>query len=347
VDLADAALIVLWVGMTAYVLFAGADFGGGFWDLLAGGSRRGAAQRDLIEHSIGPVWEANHVWLIFVLVMLWTGFPSVFAAVASTLYIPLTLVALGIIARGSAFAFRKVSEELGQRRLFGAAFAFSSVVTPFFLGAAAGGIASGRVPPGIAAGDLITSWFNPTSLITGVLAVGVTAYLAAAYLTRDAERSGAPDLAEAFRLRALITGVVVGGLSIAGLVVLRTDAPTLYAELTAWPAAVLIVVSVVAGVASLVLLWWRAYVAVRVTASLAVAGVLWGWGAAQYPELLPGVTVQDAAATDSVLAATLVALGVGAVLLVPSMWWLYRTFQRSRPLEEAEVRTGSPGSPQR
>src|SRR3954449_3659837 len=154
-SLADTALAVLWLGLTAYVLFGGADFGGGFWDLVAGGDRRGAAHRGLVEHAIGPVWEANHVWLIFVIVMLWTGFPSVFAAVASTLYIPLTLVALGIIARGAAFAFRKVSQKLWQQRLFGGAFALSSVVTPFFLGAVGGALASGRVPPGIAAGDPI------------------------------------------------------------------------------------------------------------------------------------------------------------------------------------------------
>src|SRR3954449_2891078 len=154
-SLADTALAVLWLGLTAYVLFGGADFGGGFWDLVAGGDRRGAAHRGLVEHAIGPVWEANHVWLIFVIVMLWTGFPSVFAAVASTMYIPLTLVALGIIARGSAFAFRKASTELGYQRIFGAAFAISSVITPFFLGTVAGGIASQRVPPGIARGDIL------------------------------------------------------------------------------------------------------------------------------------------------------------------------------------------------
>ncbi|MDF2711564.1 MAG: cytochrome d ubiquinol oxidase subunit, partial [Nonomuraea muscovyensis] len=158
--LAEIMLAVMWIGLTAYVLFGGADFGGGVWDLLAGGAERGARQRALVEHSIGPVWEANHVWLIFVIVLMWTGIPPVFAAVASTLYIPLTLAALGIIARGSAFAFRKVSTELWQRRLFGATFAFSSLVTPYFLGTVAGAIASGRVPPGIARGDLVSSWAN-------------------------------------------------------------------------------------------------------------------------------------------------------------------------------------------
>jgi cytochrome d ubiquinol oxidase subunit II len=337
-SLADAVLVLLWIGVTAYVLFGGADFGAGFWDLIAGGDRRGERQRSLIEHSIGPVWEANHVWLIFVIVLLWTGFPQVFASVASTLYIPLTLIALGIIARGSAFAFRKVSTELWQRRLFGAAFAFSSVATPLFLGAVAGGVASGRVPLGVATGDLVGSWLNPTSMATGVLGVGVTAYLAAVYLTRDAQRSGEDGLAEDFRRRALATGVALGALSAAGLLTVRADAPALFNELTSWPAIVLVAVSALAGLGSLVLLWVRAYLAVRLTAALAVVGVLWAWAVGQYPRLLPGADVADSAATDTVLAATLAALGVGALLLVPSLWWLYATFQQTPTRHEPAQR---------
>ncbi|MFI7422792.1 cytochrome d ubiquinol oxidase subunit II [Nonomuraea sp. NPDC049684] len=323
-------LAVLWVGLTAYVLFGGADFGGGVWDLLAGGAERGRRRRDLVEHSIGPVWEANHVWLIFVIVLAWTGVPSVFASVASTLYIPLTLVALGVIGRGAAFAFRKVSSRLWQRRLFGATFAFSSVVTPFFLGAAAGGIASGRVPPGVAKGDLVGSWVNPTSMAVGALGVGTAAYLAAVYLTRDAQRGGQEDLAEEFRRRALGCGAVVGVLAAVSLLVLRADAPALFAELTTGRALPLLTLSALAGLASLVLLWRRAYLAVRLSAALAVTGLLWGWGVGQYPVLLPGLTLDQAAATDAVLGASLGSLAVGAVLLVPSLWWLYATFQRER-----------------
>jgi cytochrome d ubiquinol oxidase subunit II len=326
--LAEILLVVLWIGLSAYVLFGGADFGGGVWDLLAGGSERGRPQRALVEHSIGPVWETNHVWLIFVIVVTWTGVPSVFAAIASTLYIPLTLVALGIIARGAAFAFRKASVELWQRRLFGATFAFSSVVTPFFLGTVAGAIASGRVPPGVAEGDLVTSWLNPTSLVCGALAVGVAAYLAAVFLTRDAERGGEPELAEAFRRRALIAGAVVGVLSAIGLLVLSADAGPLFDGLASGRGLPLLIVSIVAGLASLVLLWRRSYLAVRITAALAVVGLLWGWGLGQYPRLLPGVDLNEAAATDAVLAASLGALAVGALLLLPSLWWLYATFQR-------------------
>src|SRR3712207_2510728 len=184
----------MFVGLIAYGLFGGADFGAGIWDLLAGGTRRGARQRDLIEHSIAPVWEANHVWLIFVLVVLWTAFPRAFAAVVTTLYIPLTLAAFGMIARGAAFAFRKSITTLGMRRFLGAGFAFSSLVTPYFLGAVVGGVASGRVPEGIAAGDVVTSWINPTSVLGGVLSVLVCAYLAAVFLCADARRGGAEDL---------------------------------------------------------------------------------------------------------------------------------------------------------
>src|SRR3712207_2387467 len=151
--LAELTLGVMFVGLIAYGLFGGADFGAGIWDLLAGGTRRGARQRDLIEHSIGPVWEANHVWLIFVLVVLWTAFSGPFAAVVTTLYIPLTLAAFGMIARGAAFAFRKSTTTLGMRRLLGAAFAFSSLATPYFLGSVVGAVASGRGPAGSAARD--------------------------------------------------------------------------------------------------------------------------------------------------------------------------------------------------
>ncbi|WP_067461370.1 cytochrome d ubiquinol oxidase subunit II [Actinomadura macra] len=326
--LPEIMLAVLWVGLSAYVLFGGADFGGGVWDLLAGGTERGRPQRALVEHSIGPVWETNHVWLIFVLVIMWTGLPAVFAAVASTLYIPLTLAALGIIARGAAFAFRKVAAEPWQQRLFGATFAFSSLVTPFFLGTVAGAVASRRVPPGVARGDLVTSWVNPTSLISGALAVGTATYLAAVFLTRDAQRSGRTVLAGQFRRRGLVSGVVVGVLSGAGLLVLHADAPRLFDGLTSGKALPLLLLSIVAGLASLVLLWRRAYVAVRATAALAVIGLLWGWGLGQYPHLLPGVDLDDAAATHAVLAASLGSLAVGAALLLPSLWWLYSTFQR-------------------
>jgi cytochrome d ubiquinol oxidase subunit II len=329
VTAADALLVILWIGLTLYALLGGADFGAGLWDLLAGGAERGRPQRDLVEHSIGPVWEANHVWLIFVITLFWTAFPEAFAPFAATLYIPLTLAALGIIARGAAFAFRKATEELWLRRLFGAAFALSSVVTPFFLGTIAGAVASARVPPGIGAGDIVASWWNPTSVTAGVLAVGVCAYLAAVYLCADARRAGHEELAEGFRVRALGTGVLVGAATVVAPFVVRADAPGLVAGL-AGRALPVVVVGVLAGVASLGLLAARRYLLVRITAALAVAAVIWGWGIAQYPVMLPGLTVAAAAGDPAVLGAVLWVIGIGAVLLVPSLVFLFTVFQRER-----------------
>jgi cytochrome d ubiquinol oxidase subunit II len=329
VTLAEFLAAVLWLGVTLYALFGGADFGAGFWDLIAGGAERGARKRKLIEHSIGPVWEANHVWLIFVLVVMWTCFPPLFGAVASTLWIPLTLAAFGVIARGSSFAFRKVTTDIGHQRIFGGGFALSSVVTPFFFGAAAGAVASGRVPPGVGQGNAVTSWWNPVSIMTGILAVVVCAYLAAVYLTADARRSGDPELITQFRVRALGAGVVAGIVSAVGLLLLHNDAPSL-AHGLAHRALPLVVVSGLAGLASLALLYLGHFLTARLTAALAVAAVLWTWAVAQYPHLLnPGLTISQAAANHAVLVAVLISLGVGAVVLVPSLVWLYVLFQRN------------------
>jgi cytochrome d ubiquinol oxidase subunit II len=338
--LAEVVLSVMFVGLIAYGLFGGADFGAGIWDLLAGGTRRGARQRDLIERSIAPIWEANHVWLIFVLVVLWTAFSSAFAAVVTTLYIPLTLAAFGMIARGAAFAFRKSITTLGMRRFLGAAFALSSLLTPYFLGAVVGGVASGRVPAGIAEGDVVTSWINPTSLLGGLLAVLVCAYLAAVFLCADARREGAEDLADQFRVRALGTATVTGLVGIAGLFVLRADAPLLFDGLTG-RAAPIVVVSVLAGVAALVLLVTRRYAWARIASALAVTAILVGWAVAQYPYLLvPEVTIEEAAGGRATLVAMLVALVAGAVVLVPALVYLYVLFQRS-PAEAPSTPTGA------
>ena len=334
--LADVVLAVMWVGLTAYALLGGADFGGGWWDLLAGGAKRGEPQRTLIEHSIGPVWEANHVWLIFVLVTLWTGFPAAFAAIMSTLYVPLTLAAFGVILRGSAFAFRKAVSTVAMKRLFGATFALSSVITPFFLGTVAGAVASGRVPPGNARGDAVGSWLNPTSVLGGTLAVGVCAYLAAVYLCRDSLRDGHTDLADGFRARALGTGVAVGVVALAGVFVLRADAPRLFDGLTG-RALPLMLASGVAGVASLWLLWRRRYGVARVTSALAVTAVLWGWGVGQYPYLLePAFTVEEAAASPAALRPLLVTMVVAGILVVPSLLLLIALFQRRDPEQETQ-----------
>jgi cytochrome d ubiquinol oxidase subunit II len=339
---ADVLVGVLWLGLTLYTLFGGADYGGGIWHLVAGRTRSGAAQRDLVEHAIGPVWEANHVWLIFVITLFWTVFPPAFAAFAATLYIPLTLVALGVIGRGAAFAFRKATDSPRQQRAYGLAFGISSVLTPFVLGTIAGALASGRVPPRIGAGDIVHSWLNPTSVYCGLLAVGSCAYLAGVYLTGDAARERAPDLAEAFRRRSLVTAVAVGVVALAGLAVLRGDAPRLVHGLThrGLPA---VLVSLAAGLASMALLVRRRYWPARVTAAITVAALLWGWGASQYPVLLyPDLTVARASAAPSVLSVVLVWLAVSAVLLVPALGWLLVLFQRDPgPKAGADRGTGS------
>jgi cytochrome d ubiquinol oxidase subunit II len=329
--LPELVLGVMFVGLIAYGLFGGADFGAGVWDLLAGGTRRGQRQRDLIEHSIGPVWEANHVWLIFVLVVLWTAFSGAFVSITTTLYVPMTLAAFGMIARGAAFAFRKSVTTLALRRFLGASFAVSSLVTPYFLGAVVGGVASGRVPPGIAAGDVVTSWVNPTSTLGGVLAVLVCTYLAAVFLCGDARRDGHEDLAEGFRLRALVTATVTGLVGLGGLFVLQADAPLLFAGLTG-RALPVIVISVLAGGAAIVLLLRGRFGQARIASAVAVATILVGWAVAQYPYLLPPtLTIADAAGGEVTLVAMLVTLVAGSVLLIPSLVYLYVLFQRPVP----------------
>jgi cytochrome d ubiquinol oxidase subunit II len=321
--------VVLWLGLTAYAVFGGADFGAGFWDLVAGGTKRGAAPRALIAEAIGPVWEANHTWLIFDLVILWTAFPPAFAAIMSTLFVPLTLAALGIVLRGAAFAFRPVASGLAQRRAAGAVFAISSVVTPFFLGAAGGAIASGRVPAGNAAGDPWTSWLNPTSVLIGLLAIAMCAYLAAVFLVADARRSQ-PSLVPYFLRRATLAAIAAGALALVGIGVLQMDAPVLAGELTGrgWP---LIVASAALGTFALILLRRNAPTGTRALAIGAVVAVVWGWGVAQYPDILPGsLALADAAAPAGSLEALLGVFIVAALVIAPSLALLYVLDQRSR-----------------
>ncbi|HTZ44040.1 MAG TPA: cytochrome d ubiquinol oxidase subunit II, partial [Jatrophihabitans sp.] len=274
----------MFAGVLLYALFGGADFGSGFYDLTAGGARRGGRLRVLIDHSIGPVWEANHVWLIYVLVLFWTAFPRAFAQVTTTLFVPLLLALLGIVLRGAAFAFRKYAGTLAQARLFGAVFAGASLITPFFLGTVAGAIASGRVPLH-GRGDLLRSWLHPTSIFGGLIAVGTCALLAGAFLTAEAARAGEAALAGQLRLRTLGVGVVTGALVLAALVPIDRDAPTLSRHLLG-RAAPLIVLSALAGLATLALLAGRRYGPARFTAVGAVAAVVLGWGVAQYPWVL-------------------------------------------------------------
>ncbi|MCX2948912.1 cytochrome d ubiquinol oxidase subunit II [Lentzea sp. NEAU-D7] len=232
--------------------------------------------------------------------------------------------------RGAAFAYRKSVSTLGRRRFFGAAFALSSLLTPFLLGAVVGGVASGRVPPGIAAGDVLASWANPTSLVGGTLAVLVCAYLAAVFLCGDARRDGEDDLADQFRVHALVIAAVAGAVGLGGIAVLRTDAPTLFAGLTGRGLPV-VVLSVIAGLAAPGLLLARHYTLARIASAVAVTAILIGWAVGQYPYVLvPSLTVEQAAMGRTTLTALLVALGAGALVLVPSRTYLYVLFQRPR-----------------
>ena len=286
--MAEICLALVIAGLTAYAVLAGADFGAGFWDLTAGGAERGGRVRGMVQRSMGPVWEANHVWLIFVLVILWTAFPVAFGSVTSTLFVPLLLAAVGIIFRGTAFALRGQAATINEARVLGALFALASVLVPFFLGATLGAIASGRVPVGNAAGDPISSWLNPTGITIGVLAVLTGAYLAAVYMAADAERAGLADLVSEFRARALASGVAAGALAIGAIFVLREDAPDLSDGLTSGAGLAFVVASAIAGIVTLALVWTRRFAAARWSAAAAVATVTVGWAFAQSPDLLPG-----------------------------------------------------------
>jgi cytochrome d ubiquinol oxidase subunit II len=339
--MSEAVAVVLFFGVSAYALFGGADFGAGFWDLVAGGAERGKRPRSVIDHSIGPVWEANHVWLIFCLVVLWTAFPEAFASIMLTLFVPLTLAALGIVLRGSSFAFRKEVSRTSSRRNFGAAFAISSVLVPFCMGAVAGAIASGRVPAGGVAGDPWDSWLNPTSILGGVLAVVACAFLAAAYLVWDARRLDEPELVEYFRVRAIVAAVVVGVVAVAGIFVLRDDARFLFDNLTG-RALPLVIISTLCGLGAIVLLVRQQYRSARPLAMGAVVSVIWGWGVAQWPFILPeSLKVSAAAAPDPTLTTVLVVFVLAAILILPSLGLLYVLDQRG--LVEIEEASG-PGS---
>ncbi len=322
------------VALNAYVLFGGADFGGGVWDLLATGPRR-LRQRDLIAHAIGPVWEANHVWLILVVVLLFTCFPPVFSRLAIALHLPLTLILVGVVLRGSAFTFRSYGgeDEPAQRR-WGRVFAVASLVTPVLLGVAVGAIAAGRVVPPSGAGfraDYVDPWLSPFTVSVGVFTLVLFAFLAAVYLTLE---SPDEELAEDFRRRALGAGLAVFAAAMTTLGLAWREAPLVWHGLTTSTRA--LPVHALTGVAATVALWalWRRrFPLARVAAAAQVSFILWGWALAQYPYLLPpGLDIAGAAAPAITLKLTLGALGLGALVLFPSLFYLFRVF-KTRPPE--------------
>jgi cytochrome bd ubiquinol oxidase subunit II len=324
-SLADVPMLFILGGLVFYIVLAGPDFGAAIWQVTAGRDEHGARLRDLAHDAMAPVWEANHVWLIFVLTVMWTSYPTAFGSIASTLGIALFFAGLGIIVRGAAYALRSGTATIAEQRRVDTASAVSSVLTPFALGAAIGGVASGRVPVGNAAGDLWSSWINPTSLITGAIAVAASAYLAAVFLSADAVRLQQPRaLAEDFRRRALISGALAGALAAGGLVVLHEDAHRIYEGLVRGDGLPALIVSALAGMATLALVVGRRYEPARYSAALAVAAIVVGWALAQAPELLPGLTIHEAAASRNTLWAVIIAVVVGGVIVFPSLALLFR-----------------------
>ncbi|WP_063627984.1 cytochrome d ubiquinol oxidase subunit II [Actinospica robiniae] len=327
-------LAIALAGLVLYTVLGGADFGAGLWQLSAGWGERGREIRDQAHRSIAPVWEANHVWLVFVLTVLWTGYPAFFGSVFSTLAVPLFLALLGIILRGLSYALHTATDVPRERRVIDTAFSLSSIVTPFMLGVCVGAIASGRVPVGNAAGGLWSSWTNSVSLLSGFMAVSTGAFLAAIYLAADARRSPVAGLDDAFRRRALDAAVATGILALAALGVAHDDAPSLFHGLTRGLGLAAVIISALAGLISITLVSRRRYAVARLAAVAAVAALLCGWAAAQRPYLLPGLTVSAAAADTTTLVALLVAVIIGGAILFPSLFFLFRLSLSGRLLPD-------------
>ncbi|MGH9839738.1 MAG: cytochrome d ubiquinol oxidase subunit II [Blastocatellia bacterium] len=315
------------VSLTLYALLGGADYGGGVWDLLARGPRA-ERQRDLIASAIGPVWEANHVWLILVVVVLFTAFPPAFAAMATALHIPLTLVLIGIVLRGSAFTFRAYDrrEDRVQRR-WGRVFSIASLITPVLLGVTLGALAAGgiSVQNGVVTTGFIRSWYAPFPFAVGLFALALFAFLAAVYLTLETDEA---DLQEDFRRRALAAGVAVGVLALAVFLLAEGGAPRIRRGLAeswwTWP----LQIATAAAAGALLALWRRWFRLARFCAAAQVSLIVWGWGAAQFPYLIePDLTIHNAAAPPATLKFLCWALAIGAALLLPSFYYLFRVFK--------------------
>jgi cytochrome d ubiquinol oxidase subunit II len=327
--LSDILAGVLALSLNAYVLFGGADFGGGVWDLLASGPRR-ERQRAVIAHAIGPIWEANHVWLILAIVLTFTCFAPVYARLGTILHIPLTLMLVGIVLRGSAFSFRTYDTrgDAAQRR-WGRVFASASVITPVLLGVSIGAVASGSVRPVNSGGfvaQFVQPWLTPFALSVGLLALALFAFLAAVFLTMETHDR---DLCEDFRRRALGAGVTVFFASALVLLLSHNAAPLVRTGLMASSWA--LPLHLTTGVSALVVLaalWFRRFRLARVAVGLQVSLIFWGWALAQYPLLVPpDLTIANSAAPESTLRLVLIALGVGGAVLLPSLWYLFQVFK--------------------
>jgi cytochrome d ubiquinol oxidase subunit II len=320
--------ICILLSLILYALMGGADFGGGMWDLLAVGPRA-ARQRKAIAEAIGPIWEANHVWLILVIVLLFTGFPIGFAGMMTALNIPLTAMLIGIVLRGSAFIFRKYdSESDSVQHHWSTVFGITSVLTPFSQGVILGALTTGeiRIVNGQVISGFFTGWLTPFALACGIFALGLFAFLAATYLTLDTKDQ--PDLQNDFRLRALWSGLTLA--PIAGVVFLtsKQGAPEMYHGLTHWWAPLLLAWTSLMSIVALAALWRCWFAVARIAAIGQVTLILVGWSLAQYPNLVtPDVTVNNSHAPEITLRLLLLALGAGAVVLLPSLAFLFHIFK--------------------
>jgi len=327
--LPEVLAAILAFSLNAYVLFGGADFGGGVWDLLASGPRRNR-QREVIAHAIGPIWEANHVWLILAIVLTFSCFPAVYARLGTVLHIPLTLMLVGIVLRGSAFTFRTydTQHDTAQRR-WGRIFASASVITPVLLGVSIGAVASGKVGRASSGGfvhQFVQPWLTPFALSVGLLALALFAFLAAVFLTLE---SLDRELCEDFRRRALGAALVVFLASGLVLILSNETAPLVRAGLMRSPWALFLHLATgVAAISVLAALWFRRYRLARLAAGLQVSLIFWGWALAQYPFLLPPTfTIANTAAPHPTLRLTLMVLGLGGMVLLPSLWYLFQVFK--------------------
>jgi cytochrome d ubiquinol oxidase subunit II len=324
---------VIMVALNFYVLFAGADFGGGVWDFFARGERQ-KAQRDLISGALAPIWEANHVWLILVVVLLFTCFPAAFSTIAITLHIPLTLMLIGIVLRGSAFIFRSYGSDAHAAQLrWGRVFAIASIITPVLLGMCVGAIATGGIVQATFEGSFVAHFIKPWLTLfgfgVGLFALALFSFLAAVYLTVEAHGT---ELQEDFRTRALWAAGAVFVIAFGVLALSRTEAPMVRRALMAGPWAMPIhIVTGIAAVTAIAALWTRHFRFARLAAAAQVTFILWGWVAAQYPYLLPpSLTIDALAAPTRTLVLVLWTLAVGACVLFPSLYYLFRVFKMQR-----------------
>lgn len=329
-SLADLAALVALVALTAYGVLAGADFGGGVWDLFAYGPRQ-RAQREAVSHAIGPVWEANHVWLIFVIVLMFACFPSAFSALSIGLFGPLHLALAGITLRGASFVFRAYgADDPRSRARWGAVFGASSVVTPLLLGQCLGAVSSGalRVHHGVVTAPQGIAWLSPLSLTLGALTLGACAYMAAVFLTLETDG----EIRDDFRARALASGTAVVALSALAMPLLKVEAPHLADGLLGARAAPVVFAGVVCALASGAALRARRFGLARAASVAWVALEIMGWGIAQHPFVVyPDVTIAGSAAPDATLRFVLATVPFGMALLLPSLWLLFRVFKGQRP----------------